>query len=124
MDEEEPGPSTGRKLVVTSSSSPQSVGVEGKGRGADTIVAPEATPPAPLMCQVPVMTREGYTPYTAHFPTQPPAKYLLATRISEAVMQPRSDTKVTVAVHLFHHPGPAQRPASNSGASYYHTPRY
>ena len=93
-------------------------------RATAAIVAPEATPPPPLLRQVPAVTRGGYTPHTRYPPTQPQANYLLATGRSETVAQQRSEVKVTVDVHLYHHPGPAQRPTSNQGASYYHTPRY
>ena len=80
-DEEEPGPSTGRKRVATSKFKPSKCGRGGKrqsDRTAATIVAPEATPPQPLMRQVPAVTR-GIYPIHLNFPTQPHTKYLQAT---------------------------------------------
>ena len=119
--EEERGPRTGRKRLVNSKFKPSMRGKGGNRQNSDhaeaTIVAPKATPHPPPMRQEPAGTGGGYTPHTTHSPTQPQANYLLATGRSEAAIQPRSDIKVKVYVHLHHHPGPAQRPASNTEAS-------
>ena len=81
-----PGPSAESKRESHQSPSPQSVGLEGKGRATVTVTS---SCPPPLTRQVPGVTRGGNTPYTAHFPTYPQANY----------QKPRSDIKITVDVH-------------------------